>query len=91
MLGHLLEKYQWVEPNHDLIAEALWLLSEPAEYREKIRKGGETAAVEKTVRKLKTEQSNLASGGGAPNEPDAPKSKKREAMARPKRNFFARG
>ena len=24
MLGHLLEKYQFVEPRHDLIAEALW-------------------------------------------------------------------
>ena len=28
MLGHLLEKYQYVEPNHELIAEALWLLSD---------------------------------------------------------------
>ena len=44
----------------------------------------------KTVRKLKTEQSNLANGGGAPNEPDEPVSKKRDAIPRPKRNFFAR-
>ena len=29
LLGHLLEKYQWVEPNHGLIAEALWLLADP--------------------------------------------------------------
>jgi hypothetical protein len=90
LLGHLLEKYQWVEPNHDLIAEALWLLADPDSYRGKIREGGETAAVEKTVRKLKTEQSNLANGGGAPNEPDEPVSKKRDAIPRPKRNFFAR-
>jgi len=90
LLGHLLEKYQWVEPNHELIAEALWLLADPDSYRGTIRMSGETAAVEKTVRKLKTEQSNLANGGGAPNEPDIPVSKKREAIARPKRNFFAR-
>ena len=56
-LGHLLEKYQFVEPNYPLIAEALWLLSNPNEYRESLRKQGKNAAVEQTVRQLKTEQS----------------------------------
>ena len=37
MLGHLLEKYQWVEPRHDLIAEALWLLADPDSYKSKIK------------------------------------------------------
>ncbi len=57
LLGHLLEKYQFVEPRHDLIAEALWLLSDPNGYKEKIKSLGNKAAVEKTVRKLKTAQS----------------------------------
>ena len=56
-LGHLLEKYQFVEPNYKLIAEALWLLSEPEAYREALMKQGKNQAVEQTVRQLKTEQS----------------------------------
>jgi hypothetical protein len=57
LLGHLLEKYQYVEPNYPLIAEALWLLSNPDEYRGSLMKQGKNAAVEQTVRQLKTEQS----------------------------------
>jgi hypothetical protein len=56
LLGHLLEKYQFVEPNYPLIAEALWLLSNPEEYRGSLMKQGKTQAVEQTVRQLKTEQ-----------------------------------
>ena len=58
LLGHLLEKYQFVEPNYTIIAEALWLLSDPAGYKSKIMEKGAQQSVEKTVRKLKTEQSN---------------------------------
>jgi hypothetical protein len=57
LLGHLLEKYQFVEPNYPLIAEALWLLSNPDEYRQNLVKQGKNQAVEQTVRQLKTEQS----------------------------------
>ena len=57
MLGHLLEKYQYVEPNHELIAEALWLLSDRDSYHSKIKEGAKAETVEKTVRQLKTEQS----------------------------------
>ena len=57
LLGHLLEKYQFVEPRHDLIAEALWLLADPNGYKNKVREQGSKQAVEKTVRQLKTEQS----------------------------------
>jgi hypothetical protein len=57
LLGHLLEKYQFVEPRHDLIAEALWLLADPNGYKTKVREQGSKQAVEKTVRQLKTEES----------------------------------
>ena len=57
LLGHLLEKYQFVEPNYPLIAEALWLLSNPDEYRNSLMKQGKNQAIEQTVRQLKTEQS----------------------------------
>ena len=61
LLGHLLEKYQFVEPRHDLIAEALWLLSDPDGYKGKIKQEGSKKAVEKTVRQLKTAQSQKMS------------------------------
>ena len=58
LLGHLLEKYQFVEPNYSLISEALWLLQDPEGYKAKIMDKGAQKSVEQTVRKLKTEQSN---------------------------------
>ena len=57
MLGHLLEKYQFVEPRHDLIAEALWLLADPNGYKAKIKEQGGRQATEKVVRQLRTEES----------------------------------
>jgi hypothetical protein len=62
LLGHLLEKYQFVEPNYALISEALWLLQDPDSYKAKIMDKGAQKSVEKTVRKLKSEQTNA---GGA--------------------------
>ena len=50
MLGHLLEKYQFVEPRHDLIAEALWLLADPEGYKSKIKNQGGQQVAEKVVR-----------------------------------------
>ena len=63
LLGHLLEKYQFVEPNYTLISEALWLLQDPDGYKSKIMEKGAQKTIEKTVRKLKTEQVN--SGGSS--------------------------
>ena len=57
LFGHLIEKYQFVEPRHDLIAEALWLLADPEGYKGKVREQGSKAATEKVVRQLKTEES----------------------------------
>ena len=84
LLGHLLERYQFVEPNYPLIAEALWLLSNPEEYRGSLMKQGKTQAVEQTVRQLKTEQSRK--NVSTYQEEDEPKSRK---IARPQ-NIFKR-
>lgn len=75
LLGHLLEKYQYVEPNYGLIAEALWLLSDPDSYRAELKKQGKNTAVEQTVRQLKTEQSrkNVSSSY---DDDDQPRSRK---------------
>jgi hypothetical protein len=61
LLGHLLEKYQFIEPKHDLIAEVLWLLSDPDNYKNEIRKHAKTEATQETVRNLKTEQAKSKS------------------------------
>lgn len=57
LLGHLLEKYQFVEPRYDLIAEALWLLADPDSYKKSIQTVAKNEQVADTVRKLKTEES----------------------------------
>jgi hypothetical protein len=90
LLGHLLEKHQWVEPNHELVAEALWLLADPDAYREELRKTGDTETVNKVVRSLKTEQSNLSNSTAPAEEPSGSAKPKRPSVKRPKRNFFAR-
>lgn len=58
LLGHLLEKYQYAEPNHALLAEALWLLADPNGYRSKVREVEKKDVTAEAVRKLKFEQGN---------------------------------
>lgn len=73
LLGHLLEKYQFVEPRYDLIAEALWLLADPDSYKNNLKSQGKTEAVQETVRKLKTEESRkISSAQMIDDEPQKP-------------------
>jgi len=85
LLGHLLEKYQYVEPRHDLIAEALWLLADPEGYKSKLKDQGKVASVEKTVRQLKTEQAKMQSSS-----PVTEKEEVRERRIPRNDNFFKR-
>lgn len=89
MLGHLLEKYQWVEPNHGLIAEALWLLADPKGYRSSIKGNVEREVNEKTLRTLKTEQATK-SVSSASEERSSNNVKRQSGIQRPRRNFFGR-
>lgn len=61
LLGHLLERYQFVEPRYDLIAEALWLLADPDSYKKNIQTIAKAEQVNDTVRKLKTEEARKIS------------------------------
>lgn len=90
LFGHLIEKYQFVEPNHSLIAEALYLLADPDGYKEKIRTMGEKAATEKTVRMLKTEERNKNTSSTVDDNDDAKRSTKPQGIKRPGNNFFKR-
>jgi hypothetical protein len=82
MLGHLLEKYQFVEPRHDLIAEALWLLADPEGYKTKVKEQGSKQAVEKTVRQLKTEESRKIASSVAPEPEEKTSSRTQRTLSR---------
>ena len=89
MLGHLLEKYQFVEPRHDLIAEALWLLSDPEGYKGRVREQGSKEATEKTVRMLKTEESRKNTPSARDDEQeDKRSSKPQRTLPRNNGNIF---
>tara|TARA_R110000803_G_scaffold70397_1_gene133315 strand:+ start:1283 stop:2572 length:1290 start_codon:yes stop_codon:yes gene_type:complete len=89
LLGHLLEKYQFVEPNYSLISEALWLLQDPVSYKAKIMDKGAQKSVEKTVRKLKTEQSNAGGTSLGVDRAEAENKNSKRKLARPT-NIFKR-
>lgn len=91
LLGHLLEKYQYVEPNHALITEALWLLADPEGYKAKLKAVGGKEQVDKTVRTLKTEQANKStSSQGQDDDENASRKTKGTGVARPSQSFFKR-
>lgn len=86
LLGHLLERYQYVEPRYDLIAEALWLLADPDGYKNQIRTIAQSQAAQETVRKLKTEESRKISTS-VQEEPEQQPARRK--IARPQ-NIFKR-
>lgn len=91
LLGHLLEKYQFVEPNHGLIAEALWLLADPDGYKAKVKESAKKETTEKHVRMLKTEQANKLASGANNEDVESTKPAKRNTIQRPSgQSFFKR-
>lgn len=86
LLGHLLEKYQFEEPNYSIIAEALWLLSDPEDYRKTIAKGAKNQATEEIARQLKIEQTKKSSSTGIEDEG----SKTKKISRGVNQNFFKR-
>jgi hypothetical protein len=90
LLGHLLEKYQFVEPNYTLISEALWLLSDPEGYKSKIMEKGAVKSTEETVRKLKTAQANLNSTSNFTEEEEDTKRQAPGKKLPRARNIFSR-
>lgn len=87
LLGKLLEDYQFSDkPRYDLIAETLWLLSDPEDYKEQIRKQARNEVTQDTVKKLKSEEARRLSST-VRDEPDEPRSRK--GLNKP-RNIFSR-
>ena len=91
LLGHLLEKYQFQEPNYTLISEALWLLADPDGYKNRIMDMGAQKNTEKVVRKLKMEQANKnTSSLGVTQKEETSKKPTRKKIQRKPQNFFKR-
>jgi len=89
LLGHLLEKYQFQEPNYALISEALWLLADPKDYKAKIMEIGAKQNTEKTVRKLKMEQADKGSSSLGVAEKEKESKPQRRKIPKPS-NIFKR-
>ena len=88
LLGKLLEDYQFGQkPTYDLIAETLWLLSDPEDYKESIRKQAKNEVVQDTVKKLKTEEARKISSYVKNDETDERTSSKK--LSKPQ-NIFSR-
>jgi len=90
LLGHLLEKYQFVEPNYTLISEALWLLSDPQGYKAKIMEKGAQKSIESTVRKLKTEQASRKTSSLGVDQQEKTNSRPAKRKITRKNNIFRR-
>ena len=90
LLGHLLEKYQFVEPNHGLIAEALYLLADPDGYRAKVREKAEKETTAKTVRTLKTEESKKIASATTEDDDDVSRKSNKTTIKRDQPSFFKR-
>lgn len=70
-LGFYLEQHQFGEKtNPGLVAEALWLLSDPDGYRSSVKQIGNKEANAKTVRMLKTEEASRTASSGAGSQTD---------------------
>lgn len=88
ILGHLIETHQSIKPNHALIAEAVWLLSDPEAYRAKLRAAGSNEQAEKTARLLKTEESKKTSSTNTDTDEDNKKIQNK--LNRPAKGFLTR-
>lgn len=93
-LGYLLEQHQFGEKaNPSLVAEALWLLADPVNYRNSVKQLGANVANANTVRALRTEEAsrNTSSTGiGEQNTNPSRVSNKREPIKRQGRSLFSR-
>jgi len=92
-LGHLLEKYQVVEPNYEKMAKVMWLLEDEEGFEAALKNKGAAANTEETVRKLKRAESEKGSGGNSGSEVSDTAGKdgeKKNALKRNNKSIFAR-
>ena len=88
LLGHLLDRIQYVEPNFELLAEITYHLADPEGFKNNVRQQGKNVATTEITKKLKTEQMNNSNGVAFDPEDIETKSTKRK-LSKP-RNLFER-
>lgn len=91
LLGKLLEDHQFgKQPRYDLIAETLWLLSDPDDYKENIRRQAKNEAAQDTARKLKTEEARKLSSSVKDDDDDDTAKPAQRRIQRQPANIFRR-
>lgn len=90
LFGHLIEKHQFHEPNHGLIAEALWLLADPDGYKKEVSRVASNEHAEETARKLKTAEQNKTGSSHSEDDEGTKAKGSKAGIKRPPKNFFAR-
>ena len=89
MLSYFIDQYQWVKPNPELLAEALWLLSDPDDYRKRVAGVLEKEFTESHYRKLQTAEQSAAKPS-SPTERTSDTIKRKVVGSEQKNNFFGR-
>ena len=89
LLGHLLEKYQYQEPNYGLISEVLWHLHDPEGFRSALKVQGGNDKTEQIERKLKTQQQSRSSSTTIESDDNASRSQK-QYLPKPGKSVFSR-
>lgn len=90
-LGYLIEQYQAGDnANHSVLLEALWLLKDPAGYRQTVLSLGANNAAKDTFRELKTAEGNRATSSSKQGEGKPAPTKRTPPKRKGSRNMFAR-
>jgi hypothetical protein len=89
LLGHLLDKIQYVEPDFELLAEVTYLLADPEGFKNNVRQQGKNTATTEIVKKLKTEQQLATGSSFTPGDDDEPSKPAKRKLTKP-RNLFER-
>lgn len=87
-LGHLLEKYQYIEPDFEKVYKALWLLRDEKGFEEALARKLKNEVVSDTVRVLKTEQSKKT-GTGVSIDKQEDNSRPRKVISRQQPKFLS--
>ena len=90
-LGHLLEKYQVLEPDHAKIAKVMWLLEDEAGYEEALKNKGSMDTNTETLKKLKQAEADKTGSADSGNQGSADESNRgKKVVTRQKKSLFDR-
>lgn len=89
-LGHLLEKFQVLEPDHAKIAKVMWILEDEAGYEEALKNKGSVDTNEKIVKQLKRAESEKDGSAQSQGSSGEDEGRGRKVVVRKKKSIFDR-